>query len=439
MCEGRSQVGLVSSGGGFISAALGLGFDYGLCLVAMAEDGIVHREPGKRILLSYLTGSTHGSSKRLENASADGWIVSSCTLVRNVNHGNVCATGVSAKPMQIHVINEGNVDRRLSVVTPSHLHDQRLAVDQLMALFLRLQFSRVVEESSLILDKTTPFPFSGIHEHDLKRNRILLLTVCLFFNKPQENLMTLKFLMLTVYEAGHVWLDEIIALLMCLENIRNNSAVSVLSLRQSRRVPKMWLLDYSLLYGVLHSISLAIAVGFCQQIPDISLEAHEMMPSPVRRFSLVTRLRGAPESTNLSASVATPKNVKKLKCFIMIIIIQYHILLNFTKLQADAYEQVTEGNGHGICCGDEVPSTPGHVCNLNDSTSSSWNKTARRAVVKFIVAKIRNDTQRTKLGVEDSWVFTQALVGMVKVMNQAVRLVRGPSPAPFQLRVLAFE
>nr|XP_021149711.1 uncharacterized protein LOC110362310 isoform X10 [Columba livia] len=29
-------------------------------------------------------------------------------------------------------------------------------------------------------------------------------------------------------------------------------------------------------------------------------KAHEMMPSPVRRFSLVTRLRGAPESTNLS-------------------------------------------------------------------------------------------------------------------------------------------
>lgn len=31
------------------------------------------------------------------------------------------------------------------------------------------------------------------------------------------------------------------------------------------------------------------------------------------------------------------------------------------------------GNGHGIYCGDEVPSTAGHVCHLNDSAASSWN------------------------------------------------------------------
>jgi len=39
----------------------------------------------------------------------------------------------------------------------------------------------------------------------------------------------------------------------------------------------------------------------------------------------------------------------------------------------------------------------------------------------------------------NSWIFTQTLVGMVKVMNQAVQLVCGPSPDTFQLRALAFE
>lgn len=39
----------------------------------------------------------------------------------------------------------------------------------------------------------------------------------------------------------------------------------------------------------------------------------------------------------------------------------------------------------------------------------------------------------------NSWIFTQTLVGMEKVMNQAVLLDSGPSPDTFQLRVLAFE
>lgn len=57
----------------------------------------------------------------------------------------------------------------------------------------------------------------------------------------------------------------------------------------TRRVPKMWLFDYSLLYGVLHSISLAIAVGFCQQIPDISLEVRNGL------LSIWMHLQGSPE------------------------------------------------------------------------------------------------------------------------------------------------
>lgn len=34
-----------------------------------------------------------------------------------LNHGNVCEICVSVKSMQIHLISEGNVDRRFSVVT----------------------------------------------------------------------------------------------------------------------------------------------------------------------------------------------------------------------------------------------------------------------------------------------------------------------------------
>nr|XP_021149703.1 uncharacterized protein LOC110362310 isoform X3 [Columba livia]XP_021149704.1 uncharacterized protein LOC110362310 isoform X3 [Columba livia] len=43
-------------------------------------------------------------------------------------------------------------------------------------------------------------------------------------------------------------------------------------------------------------------------------KAHEMMPSPVRRFSLVTRLRGAPESTNLSVpQLQHPRRAAELR------------------------------------------------------------------------------------------------------------------------------
>lgn len=42
----------------------------------------------------------------------------SCPSFRNLNHGNACEICVSAKSMQINLSNEGNVDRRFSVVTP---------------------------------------------------------------------------------------------------------------------------------------------------------------------------------------------------------------------------------------------------------------------------------------------------------------------------------
>lgn len=54
----------------------------------------------------------------------------------------------------------------------------------------------------------------------------------------------------------------------------------------------MWLLDYNLLYNVLHNISWAIVVGFCQQIPNIPLEVRNMLLKYLSAFERVLQSWG---------------------------------------------------------------------------------------------------------------------------------------------------